>query len=147
MCSVRILLLVRYTILVTACEVSVERLFVILGSLMMFIGVAAGAFGAHGLSGYFEKYPEISGTYDTAVQYLMVHGLGLFAVAWATSHWPGQLASWSGYLFIIGTLLFSGSLFLLVFTRVGWLGAITPLGGVSFLAGWICLALTAWQGS
>ena len=118
-----------------------ERLFVILGSILMFLGVGAGAFGAHGLSPYFEQYPDLSSTYDTAVQYLMIHGLALFAVAWISSNWPGQLANWAGYLFLLGILLFSGSLFLLVLTRVGWLGAITPLGGAAFLAGWLCLAL------
>lgn len=122
-----------------------ERLFVIVGSILMFLGVGAGAFGAHGLSSYFEKYPDLSGTFDTAVQYLMIHGLALFAVAWISSNWPGPLANWAGYLFLLGILLFSGSLFLLVFTRVGWLGAITPLGGVAFLAGWLCLALAAWR--
>jgi uncharacterized membrane protein YgdD (TMEM256/DUF423 family) len=123
-----------------------ERLFVILGSVLMFLGVGAGAFGAHGLSRYFEQYPDLSGTYDTAVQYLMIHGLALFAVAWVTSNWTGQLAIWAGYLFLLGVLLFSGSLFLLVLTRAGWFGAITPLGGIAFLAGWLCLALAAWRG-
>lgn len=121
------------------------RLFVILGSITMFIGVGAGAFGAHGLSSYFEKYPDFSGTYDTAVQYLMIHGLALFAVAWVIGDWPGRLAKWAGILFLAGVVLFSGSLFLLVFTRVGWFGAITPLGGAAFLAGWLCLALAAWR--
>jgi len=123
-----------------------ERIFVILGSFGMFLGVAAGAFGAHGLSRYFDQHPGLSGTYDTAVQYLMIHGLALFAVAWVISNWQGQLANWAGYLFLLGIILFSGSLFLLVFTRVGWLGAITPLGGVAFLAGWLCLALAVWRG-
>lgn len=137
----------RFASTVATSEVKVERFFVIIGSFMMFIGVGAGAFGAHGLSAYFGEYPDLKDTYDTAVQYLTIHGLALFAVAWATGNWSGQLADWSGYLFIVGILLFSGSLFLLVFTRIGWLGAITPLGGISFLAGWICLALAAWRGS
>ena len=122
-----------------------DRLFVILGSILMFVGVGAGAFGAHGLSRYFEQYPELSGTYDTAVQYLMIHGLALFAVAWVASNWKGQLAIWAGYLFLLGIFLFSGSLFLLVLTRTGWLGAVTPLGGIAFLAGWLCLAAAAWR--
>lgn len=122
-----------------------ERIFVILGSLIMFLGVGAGAFGAHGLSSYFERHPDLSGTYDTAVQYLMIHGLALFAVAWVTSNWAGKLATWAGYLFLLGIVLFSGSLFLLVYTRTGWLGAITPLGGIAFLVGWLCIALAAWR--
>lgn len=111
----------------------------------MFLGVGAGAFGAHGLAPYFEQYPDLSGTYDTAVQYLVIHGLALFAVAWVASNWKGKLAIWAGYLFLLGVLLFSGSLFLLVLTRTGWLGAVTPLGGIAFLAGWLCLALAAWR--
>jgi uncharacterized membrane protein YgdD (TMEM256/DUF423 family) len=122
-----------------------DRLFVIIGAVLMFLGVGAGAFGAHGLSDYFVRYPDLSDTYDTAVQYLMVHGLALFAVAWITSRWPGNLANWAGYLFLVGIILFSGSLFVLVFTRARWLGAITPLGGVAFLAGWLCLVLAAWR--
>jgi uncharacterized membrane protein YgdD (TMEM256/DUF423 family) len=122
-----------------------ERLFVIIGSILMFLGVGAGAFGAHGLRPYFEQYPELSGTYDTAVQYLMIHGLALFAVAWVTSNWIGTLANWAGYLFLLGVFLFSGSLFLLVLTGMSWFGAITPLGGIAFLAGWLCLALVAWR--
>lgn len=123
-----------------------DRFFVISGAILMFLGVGAGAFGAHSLSSYFVRHPDLSETYDTAVQYLMVHGLALFAVAWVTSKWPGSWANWAGYLFIAGVLLFSGSLFLLVFTRLRWLGAITPLGGVAFLAGWLCLAVAAWRG-
>jgi uncharacterized membrane protein YgdD (TMEM256/DUF423 family) len=123
-----------------------ERLFVVLGSVVMLLGVAAGAFGAHGLRSYFEQYPSLNSTYETAVQYMMIHGLALLAVAWVTSNWPGQLANWAGYLFLAGIILFSGSLFLLVVTRVGWLGAVTPLGGVAFLAGWSCLALAVWRG-
>lgn len=122
-----------------------DRLFVILGAVLMFLGVGAGAFGAHGLSAYFMRYPDLSDTYDTAVQYLMVHGLALFAVAWVSSRWPGNLSNWAGHLFLVGIILFSGSLFVLVFTRARWLGAITPIGGVAFLAGWLCLALAAWR--
>ncbi len=122
-----------------------ERTFVIAGSLFMLLGVAAGAFGAHGLAGYFERYPDLEDTFEIAVRYLVYHSLGLLAVAWASSRWPGVLSSWVGYLFIVGIVIFSGSLFLLVFTRARWLGAITPLGGVAFLAGWFCLLLVAWR--
>jgi len=122
-----------------------DRLAVILGSLLMFLAVGAGAFGAHALSGYFDQYPDLEGTYDTALRYQMVHSLALFAVAWVISKWQSKLAIWSGILFLAGIVLFSGSLFLLVFTRITWLGAITPLGGLAFLAGWFCLALVAWR--
>ncbi len=122
-----------------------ERLFVLLGSILMFIGVGAGAFGAHGLSGYFAQYPHLEGTYETAVRYQIYHALALFAAAWIASKWPGPLTTWAGYLFLAGIILFSGSLYLLVFTRINWLGAITPLGGVAFLGGWLLLFLAAWR--
>ena len=109
----------------------------------MFVGVAAGAFGAHGLSGYFAQHPSLEGTFETAVRYHIYHALALFAAAWAASRWPSALTTWSGYLFVIGILIFSGSLYLLVMTRVRWLGAITPIGGVAFLAGWACLFIAA----
>jgi uncharacterized membrane protein YgdD (TMEM256/DUF423 family) len=123
-----------------------DRFFVIAGSIAMFIGVGAGAFGAHGLSSYFLRYPELEGTYDTAVRYQMVHGIALFLAAWTASRYNVSFATWAGYLFILGILLFSGSLYILVFTRTSWLGAIAPLGGVAFLAGWLFLALSAWRG-
>jgi uncharacterized membrane protein YgdD (TMEM256/DUF423 family) len=122
-----------------------DRFFVIVGSIVMFIGVAAGAFGAHALRSYFDQYPNLEGTYDTAVRYLMLHGTALFIVAWASIRFGGQMVTWSGYLFLLGIVLFSGSLFLLVLTRASWLGAITPLGGVAFLSGWLLLALGAWR--
>lgn len=122
-----------------------DRFFVIVGSLFMMVGVGAGAFGAHGLSPYFERYPALEATFETAVRYHMIHALALLAVAWVSTRYVPTLANWSGYLFILGILLFSGSLYLLVFTRVSWLGAITPLGGAAFIAGWLLLALSAWR--
>lgn len=123
-----------------------EKLFVIAGSVLMFFGVGAGAFGTHGLSGYFERYPDLEATYETAVRYHVYHALAILFLAWAVTKWPVSLTNWAGYLMIAGVLIFSGSLYLLVFTRVRWLGAITPIGGVAFLVGWICLALAAWRG-
>ncbi len=120
-----------------------ERTFVILGAGLMLVGVAAGAFGAHGLASYFDRYPDLASTYDTAVRYHLFHGLALLAVAAATGRWSGPLTHWSGYLLLAGILIFSGSLYLLVLTRWRWLGAVTPIGGVAFLAGWSCLLLAA----
>lgn len=122
-----------------------ERTFFMIGSLLMFLGVAAGAFGAHGLAGYFHQFPELAKSYDTAVRYHLFHALALFISAWAVDKWNNQFANWSGYLFILGILLFSGSLYLLVALRLRWLGAITPLGGLAFLAGWLCLFMAAWR--
>ena len=122
-----------------------DRIAVIIGSLLMFLSVSAGAFGAHALAGYFGQYPDLKGTYDTAVQYLTVHSLALFVVAWVSVRWKHKIAVWAGILFITGVILFSGSLFLLVITRVSWLGAITPLGGLAFLGGWFCVGYAAWR--
>ncbi len=122
-----------------------ERKATILGALLMFVGVAAGAFGAHGLEGYFSQYPDLKETYDTALLYQMIHSLGLFIVAWVVVRYPSRPANWAGMLFLVGIVLFSGSLYLLVFTRVSWLGSVTPFGGLAFLAGWLCLAYTAWR--
>lgn len=122
-----------------------DRLFFMIGSALMFFGVAAGAFGAHGLAPYFQQHPELEGTYDTAVHYHMIHALALFVTAWAVDKWGSGLTTWAGYLFVLGIILFSGSLYLLVATRLRWLGAVTPFGGIAFLAGWVCLLLAAYR--
>lgn len=121
------------------------RLFWIGGALLAFLGVAAGAFGAHGLRGRLT--PEDLAIFETAVRYQMYHSLALLAVAWANGQWPGTLANAAGWFFVAGILIFSGSLYLLVLTNTRWLGAITPIGGLAFLAGWICLGLAAWRES
>lgn len=118
-----------------------ERLFVMLGALSGALAVAAGAFGAHALRARVE--PRLLETFETAARYQMYHALALVAVAWVASRAPSSLVNWSGWLFVVGTVLFSGSLYALVFTGVRALGAITPLGGVCFIAGWACLALAA----
>ncbi len=121
-----------------------ERTFLILGALMGFLGVALGAFGAHALEATLKANGR-EGTFATATQYHMYHALALLAVAWAASRWPDNLVSWAGYLFVIGILLFSGSLYALSITNQRWLGAVTPLGGLAFLAGWVCLGLAAFR--
>lgn len=121
-----------------------ERTFAALGALSAAIAVAAGAFGAHALKGHLS--PEDLSVFETAARYQMYHALALLAVAWAATRWPGGAVQAAGWLFVIGTLLFSGSLYALALSGVRWLGAITPLGGLAFLAGWVCLALGAWRG-
>jgi uncharacterized membrane protein YgdD (TMEM256/DUF423 family) len=121
-----------------------DRLFLTLGAISGLLSVAAGAFGAHALRARLAA--EHLATFETAARYQMYHALALVAVAWTANRWPGPLAGWAGWLFVAGTVLFSGSLYLLALTGVRWLGAITPLGGVAFLAGWACLALAARQG-
>lgn len=115
-----------------------DRLFLALGAISAFIAVAAGAFGAHGLKNRLDA--QMLAVFETGVRYQMYHAFALMVVAWAAARWPGTLMTASGWLFIAGTILFSGSLYLLSLTGVRWLGAITPLGGLLFLAGWLCLA-------
>ncbi len=122
-----------------------EKIFVMLSAAFMFLAVAAGAFGSHALSPYFDKNRDLAAIYDTAVRYHMIHALALLGVAWAITRWPGPLLNWSGWLLVAGILIFSGSLYILSLTGVRWLGAITPIGGVAFLAGWLCLLLAAWR--
>jgi len=121
-----------------------ERIFAVLGALSGFIAVGAGAFGAHGLKAIVT--PDLLAVFETGVRYQMVHALALFAVAWTIGRWPGRAAMASGWCFVAGTAIFSGSLYLLTLTGVRGLGAITPVGGVLFLVGWILLALAAWRG-
>ncbi len=117
-----------------------DRLFFGVGALSALVSVAAGAFGAHALRSRLT--PELLAVFETAARYQMYHALALFAVAWAVTRWPGPLPVWAGWLFVAGTVLFSGSLYALALSGIRGLGAITPLGGVAFLAGWICLGLT-----
>jgi uncharacterized membrane protein YgdD (TMEM256/DUF423 family) len=118
-----------------------DRLFFPIGALSAFISVAAGAFGAHALRARLS--PEYLAVFETAARYQMYHALGLLAVAWAVARWPGTLPRWAGWLFVVGAVFFSGSLYALALTGARWLGAITPLGGIAFLAGWLCLAVSA----
>jgi uncharacterized membrane protein YgdD (TMEM256/DUF423 family) len=118
-----------------------DRLFFGLGSASGFLSIAAEAFGAHALRTRLNA--EYLTVFETAARYQMYHALGLLAVAWAVTRWPGTFPVVAGWLFVLGTVLFSGSLYALALTGTRWLGAITPLGGVAFLAGWLCLALSA----
>lgn len=115
-----------------------ERNFFAAGAISALIAVAAGAFGAHGLKSRLSA--EMLNAFEVGVRYQVYHAFALMAVAWALTRWPGTLVVTSGWLFVVGTALFSGSLYLLSLSGVRWLGAITPLGGLAFLAGWLCLA-------
>lgn len=117
------------------------RIFFILGSVLAGVGVALGAFAAHGLRGTLSA-GDLA-TFETGVRYQMYHALALLAVAGALTRWPSATAAAAGWLFAAGIVLFSGSLYLLVLTGPRWLGAVTPLGGMAFLAGWVLLAWTA----
>lgn len=115
-----------------------ERTFFVLGALSAAVSVATGAFGAHGLKKI--ATPEMVATFDTAARYQMYHALGLVAVAWAAARWPGAAVTWAGWLLVVGTVLFSGSLYVLVLSGVKGIGAVTPVGGLFFIAGWVALA-------
>jgi uncharacterized membrane protein YgdD (TMEM256/DUF423 family) len=121
-----------------------DRLFFTLGSLSAFLAVALGAFGAHALKTRLDA--NLLAVFETGVRYQMIHALALLAVGWAGTRWPGSVLNAGGWLFVAGTLLFSGSLYALSLTGIRWLGAITPLGGVAWLAAWLCLAWAAWRG-
>ena len=122
-----------------------SRTFAVAGALLAFAAVAAGAFGAHALRTRIA--PDALAVFETGVRYHIMHALALFAVAWICSQWPSRAARISGWLFIAGVLLFSGSLYVLALTGERIFGAITPIGGVSLLAGWLALAWAAWRGS
>ena len=123
-----------------------DRIFFIIASLLGGLAVAFGAFGAHGLRDRIEA--SLLANYQTGVTYMFYHVLALFVVAWAISRWPSSnLPVWSGWLFLAGILFFTGSLILMAFTGQRWLGAITPIGGVAFIVGWLLLAVVAWRNS
>ena len=116
------------------------KLFIILGSLNAFVGVALGAFGAHGLK--TKVAPEMLTVWETAVQYHLVHALGLILVGILCQLMPAaSMVRPAGWLLLAGIVLFSGSLYALVLTGTKPLGIITPIGGVAFLIGWLLLAL------
>ena len=120
-----------------------DRLFFGLGAASAFIAVAAGAFGAHALRARLS--PDLLAAFETGARYQMYHALGLVAAAWAGTRGVAAegAAAWAGWLFVAGTVLFSGSLYALALSGVRGLGAVTPFGGVAFLAGWVALALAA----
>ena len=119
-----------------------DRTFLLLAAVLGFIGVALGAFGAHGLRGRLT--PEMLAVFETGVRYQMYHVFALLVVASAIGHLgSARLLVVAGWSFFAGILLFSGSLYALAVTNTSILGAITPFGGLAFLAGWACLALYA----
>lgn len=120
------------------------KLFITLASLSGMFAVAFGAFGAHALKARLDDYAM--GVFQTAVQYHFYHSLALLGVGiLALSQPQTVMLKSSGWLFLIGILIFSGSLYILSITGLRWLGAITPLGGLAFIGGWACLAATGWK--
>ena len=121
-----------------------DRLFFGIGAGLAGLAVALGAFGAHALKARLDA--AMLTNFETGARYQMYHALALLAVAWAVNRWPASgLPAIAGWLFVAGVGLFSGSLYLMAFTGQRWLGAVTPLGGAAFLAGWLCLIIAAWR--
>jgi uncharacterized membrane protein YgdD (TMEM256/DUF423 family) len=121
-----------------------DRVFFTIGSVFGFLGVALGAFGAHALKARLD--PALLASFEVGVRYQMYHACALLAVGWAYTRWPGKALIAGGFLFVLGIVLFSGSLYVLSMSGVRMFGAITPFGGVALLAGWGCLAWAAWRG-
>jgi uncharacterized membrane protein YgdD (TMEM256/DUF423 family) len=118
-----------------------DKTFLLIGAVAGFIGVGFGAFGAHGLKERIS--PEMLTVFETGARYQMYHAFAILIVALALARADGWLVRTAGWLFTAGIVLFSGSLYLLAVTGVTILGAITPLGGLAFLAGWACLIVAA----
>ncbi|TRZ36649.1 DUF423 domain-containing protein [Niallia circulans] len=118
------------------------KIFIIIGAISALLSVAIGAFGSHGLEGKIpEKYLEI---WKTGVQYQMFHSMGLLIVGILMSKFPeNSLLPWAGWLMLAGIVFFAGSLYVLAITQVGILGAITPIGGVAFIAAWLLIVIAA----
>lgn len=120
-----------------------SRTWIVVGAALAFLGVAAGAFGAHALESRLPR--DLVRVFETGARYHLVHALALTFVGLASARWTDPLWTAAGWLFVVGVVVFSGSLYALALTGVRWLGAITPLGGAAFLAGWLAVAAAAWR--
>ena len=105
--------------------------------------MAAGAFGAHALRAALTE--DMQKVFEVAVRYQMYHAFALIATAWAADHFSHAALSWGGWCFFSGAVVFSGSLYLLVFTGVTKWGAVTPIGGALLLIGWVLIIVGAWR--
>jgi uncharacterized membrane protein YgdD (TMEM256/DUF423 family) len=120
-----------------------DRLLYICAAAAGFLGVALGAFAAHALK--TRLAPDLLAAFETAVRYQMYHVFAIVAAVWGWARWQRREFLAAGGLFVAGIVIFSGSLYLLALTGTRWLGAITPLGGLALLAGWLCLVVAAWR--
>jgi len=120
------------------------KTFFVLGALFAALGVGLGAFGAHALRAALPA--EDLATFEIGVRYQMYHALALIAVAWASTEWPSSALTIAGWAFVAGIVIFSGSLYVLVLSGQRWLGAVTPIGGVSLIVGWVRLAFCLRRG-
>lgn len=119
------------------------KVFLVVGGLTALSAVLLGAFGAHALRPYLA--PELLAVYQTGVQYQFYHALGLLLIGTLARQRASGWLTAAGWLLVAGVLLFSGSLYLLAVSGVRWLGAITPLGGIAFILGWLALTVGVWR--
>ncbi|MGV8095599.1 MAG: DUF423 domain-containing protein [Mangrovibacterium sp.] len=120
-----------------------SKAILLTGAALLALAVITGAFGAHILK---PKLPDdMMQVYKTGVEYHFYHALGLLLVGILSIQFPSGLINWSGICLMLGIVVFSGSLYLMALTGIKWLGAITPLGGISFITGWVLLFLAIWK--
>jgi uncharacterized membrane protein YgdD (TMEM256/DUF423 family) len=125
-----------------------ERLWMISAAAHGFLGVALGAFGAHGLKGKLEVAADGAqrlGWWQTASQYHLAHALAFGLCAYAAARYPGTATTVSGWLLHVGIIIFSGSLYVMALTGTRWLGAITPIGGLCLLGAWLAMGIACWR--
>jgi uncharacterized membrane protein YgdD (TMEM256/DUF423 family) len=121
----------------------IQQWFLFFGAFFGFLGVAAGAFGGHALKERLA--PDLLAIFEVGVRYQFYHALALLFVVFLMSIHPSSFVIYAGYCFVVGTILFSGSLFLLVATGIKGFGAITPIGGTLMLVGWLFLILSSFS--
>ena len=120
-----------------------DRVFVMAAAVAGFLGVALGAFGAHGLRGKLD--PDLFRVYETGVLYHLIHAIALLGAAWVAQRYPNAVSATAGWLFAGGIVIFSGSLYVLAMSGMKIFGAITPIGGLAFLGGWVALFFAVWR--
>ena len=120
-----------------------SKTIILTSAVFLALAVAIGAFGAHGLKSHISA--ELLQSYKTGVEYHFYHALGLLLLGVMAVSNPSKYLKWSAIFLSTGILLFSGSLYLLAITGIKWMGAITPLGGISFIAGWVLLFIGVWK--
>jgi len=120
------------------------KALILLAAIFGALGVALGAFGAHGLSATLEANGR-SDTFRTATLYHLIHALAILGAAWVATQVDSSFALYAGYAFAGGIVLFSGSLYVLAIFNIPIMGAVAPFGGVAMIAGWVLIGLAAWQ--
>lgn len=120
-----------------------SKVFFVIASVFGFLGIAGGAFGAHELRPSLD--PEMLSVFETGIRYQMYHAFALAVAGWATGKYEERHFQMAGWLFVAGVALFSGSLYILAISGIRWWGAVTPVGGVAFLAGWFYLGWGFWR--